>query len=84
MKKLPLSNDDREDDPKRARVEVAYVKLVRETALARLYQLNDDPWEPDRIWLPKSQIVDDDMDTRGRRFVLIPQWLAEEKNLSWR
>lgn len=52
-------------------VEVFYDEVVRETDLARLYQIGDV-----QVWLPKSQVVETEP------FVIeIPHWLAYEKGL---
>lgn len=57
-------------------VEIRYYKIVRETDLATQYDLSDNPFEPDRHWLPKSQVVDDD----GTN-IIIPEWLAIQEGL---
>lgn len=35
-----------------------------------------------KVWIPRSQIVDEERDLRGRLVgITIPEWLAEEKEL---
>lgn len=58
-------------------VEVNFQKVTRETDLAYQLELSDDPFEQNRIWLPKSQISGFMEEKR----IFIPQWLAEEKGL---
>jgi len=57
-------------------VEISYCRKVKETDLAIQYDFGDNPFDPARVWIPKSQIVEDDGES-----ITIPQWLAEEKEL---
>lgn len=57
-------------------VTISYCRLVKETDLARQYDMSDDPFSPDRHWIPKSQIIEDDEES-----ITIPEWLAAEKGL---
>lgn len=56
--------------------DVTYEKLVHETDGAYLFDVFGDG-EGD-VWIPKSQIEDLDEDEKT---FLIPQWLAEEKEM---
>ncbi len=51
---------------------IEYEAIDQTTAKARLYRIHGRA-----VWLPISQIVDDDREG----IVVIPQWLAEEKEL---
>jgi len=57
-------------------VEVPYRCFIRETAMAKQYSFGDNPFEPNRQWIPKSQIIEDD----GEQ-ISIPYWLAQAKEL---
>ena len=48
-----------------------YDAVLRETTGAKLYQIHNE-----EIWLPKSQIQDD-----NGELVVIPAWLASQKGL---
>ena len=55
---------------------IPYCRRVKETDLAIQYDMSDDPFNPDRHWIPKSQIIEDDGES-----ITIPEWLAAEKGL---
>lgn len=67
---------DHDDNDGSDIVEVPYRCFVRETAMAKQYSFGTDPFEPNRQWIPKSQIIEDDGKT-----ITIPQWLAQQKDL---
>lgn len=52
--------------------------IVHETDRAVLVKRHEHS-EP--IWLPKSQIEIDDIETPGPCWIAMPTWLAEEKGL---
>ncbi len=62
-------------------VDIEYVSIVRETDLAVQYQINDDLFDPQRVWIPKSQIEDECEEDDGSGTITIPEWLAIEKRL---
>jgi len=67
---------EHEDLSDRDIVEVPYRCFIRETAMAKQYSFGDNPFEPNRRWIPKSQIIEDD-----GKMITIPAWLATEKGL---
>jgi len=62
-------------------VEVVCQKRIKETDYAIQFELSENPFEPWRVWIPKSQIVDEDVRPDGTLTVLIPEWLAEADRL---
>lgn len=54
-------------------VELTYINVLYETAAAILFEFPEG-----EVWVPKSQIVDHDEESRE---VVIPEWLAIEKEL---
>jgi hypothetical protein len=76
---LPLDMwDDFDSGEDQEPVEIEYVKIVGETPLALRLEMSDDLWEPDRCWIPKSQIHDHDP---IKKTLSIPEWLAVENDL---
>jgi hypothetical protein len=77
----PYEGGREDEDPP---VWVSYVRENRETLKARLFILTepDDfaepPVEEKSVWLPKSQILDDDAENKR---IEIPQWLADKNGL---
>lgn len=57
-------------------VEVSYHEIIHETEKAYLMNIFNDG--SDGMWIPKSQI--EELDENSKTFML-PQWLAEEKEL---
>jgi len=62
-------------------VEVVYQKRIKETDYAVQYELSTNLFEPWRVWIPKSQIVDEDVKPDGTLIVMVPEWLAEADGL---
>lgn len=62
-------------------VEVVYQKRIKETDYAVQYELSTNVFEPWRVWIPKSQIVDEDVKPDGTLTVLVPEWLATNDGL---
>jgi len=68
------SHMDFEDDEK---IEVDYIRVVKETKKAWLFLLDDsDPFDPNQVWIPKSQaeIISDEV-------FELAEWLVVEKDL---
>lgn len=55
-------------------VELAYDEIVRETDLAKCFDLGDQ-----EAWIPKSVIEDDDGEGGG--IVEVQEWFAEKEGL---
>lgn len=58
----------------RSTVELAYDRIVHQTALAILYDFGDQ-----EAWVPKSVVEDDDGEDGG--VVEIQEWFAEKEGL---
>ena len=59
-------------DRDRREVDLAYVRIVHETADAVLFEFPEG-----EVWIPRSQIVDDD----ETGTVVVQEWIALEKGL---
>ncbi len=62
------------------KVQIDNVTLLRSTAKAGLYKLEDGSEE----WIPFSQLSPESVDKdRESGFIQIPRWLADEKDLEY-
>lgn len=58
-------------------VEVHFVREERSSAAARCFTFEGSP-----VWIPKSQIEDEDPREDGSIVITLPRWLAEKKGLT--
>ena len=78
-----MSRDD-DYEERNEGVDIVVRDVIRMTGKAALCKI-DDKTETREVWLPLSQLKDgsDEVDEGcGKIVLVIPRWLAEEKNLA--
>ena len=64
-------------------LELEIVELIVETDKAMLVKVATAGDEPEEVWIPMSQILDEERDTKTGQILMleIPEWLAIQKGI---